>query len=93
MFKSSNTQFMYFRHEYQLCEKFARNKNNKIKRHSSTLAVTSGMCVLIRHTFCESLVKIYAKSAHLCDIFFSDIGQCFHTVTKRNSIRNQKSVS
>ena len=39
------------------------------------------MCVLIRHTICENLVKkcvtIYTNAVHFGDIF-SDIGHCFH---------------
>ena len=51
------------------------------------------MYILIKHTFCESLMKlclIKHKCALIFVTLFSDIGQCFHPTTK-NSIGNKKS--
>ena len=51
------------------------------------------ICVLIRHTFCENLVKIYAIKLNchsfFCIFFSTYIGQCFHPATK-TSVRNKK---
>ena len=78
---------------HQLCMKIPQ-KCNKTKWHSIHLAYWYiKICVLIRRTFYESLLKIYVlpntKTIHFFRIF-SDIGQCFWPAqTKR--IENQKS--
>ena len=48
------------------------------------------MCTLVRHTICESLVKIYIYMLHQCRSFFSHIGQCFRPAQTK-SLENKKS--
>ena len=51
------------------------------------------MCILVRHTFCECLVKLYdakhKNAVHFCDIIFKH--RAVFPPCKRNSVRNQKS--
>ena len=60
---------------------------NNLKSHLECRYIK--IYVMIRHTFCESLVKVYA--VYFCDIF-SDIGQCCRPAQK-NGLKNQKSDS
>ena len=66
-------------------------KRNKIKGPS----ITCKMCILIRHTFCESLVMICTTKQKCCSFlwyYFSDIGQCCR-LAQKNGFENQKSGS
>ena len=68
-----------------------RNKIHNLQLH--LVYQYSNMCVLIKHTFCESLVKpcvtkLKCRSFFLK--FFSDIGQCF-CPSQTKSLKNQKS--
>ena len=92
---ASLVKLKQFRHEwssimYKNTQK--RNKSNDVP----LLAVTSvslSIRLLIRHTFCECLVKTCVTKhkwrSFFCDIF-SDIGQCFWPA-KTNSLENRKS--